>query len=228
MTKNLPNHRVRLDVQIAMLLTFARLSAGQRPIGSAEVADALKVSTNTVSLSSGFYVDSGWLERRGREEFVATESLLAYRRWVESRPNADAVPMLAAPARSSWYWQILEPGLRTGSLSRYDASVLLATAGGTAEEHRPQLEGVLEWLEFLELIHTDGDEVFGSPPTPGDSSRTSAQPADRDGPADPDNVVVAFEIDVRLTAADLVALRPDQIRALFEAIGVVTSLMRHR
>ena len=42
------------------------------------------------------------------------------------------------------------------------------------------------------------------------------------------DVVIAFSTDLRLTSEDLAALSPEQIRALFEAVGTVASLTKRQ
>ncbi|RSM43465.1 hypothetical protein DMB66_53450 [Actinoplanes sp. ATCC 53533] len=212
---SLPTDRLALDVQVAILRAFARLSDGRRPVGSEQIVGALQVSPDAVFGSTGFFVDSGWLERVGQGRYVATEALVAYHRRLQGGASHAAVPLLAQSARSSWYWRTLVPSLGGGRLSRYEALVILATEANTAEEHRPRLESLLQWLEFLDLITVDGDDIV--------ASRAASK-----GPDGPGDVVIAVSADLCLTAADLAALSPEQIRALFEAVENLASLMRRR
>jgi len=140
---------------------------------------------------------------------VATDAAVEYHRLTEAGDRPAGVAVLADPARSSWYWQALVPSL-TGPLSRYDALVVLATHADTAHDE-PRLERLLQWLEFLEMIRTEGDHVVGS--------RAAG------GSEDP---VLTFSTELHLTGDDLARLNPDQIRALFEAVGTVASLMHRR
>lgn len=212
-TRSLPTDRVDLGTQVAILRTFARLSGGRRPVRGEQIAEALKMGPDTVSLSNGFFVDSGWLKRAGPDQYVATAAAIAFDHRMDSNDSTTAVELLARTARSSWYWETLAHSVDPGSMSRYDALVLLATVGNTAEEHRPQLEILLQWLEFVGMISAEGDRIIGA--------------RDREGHAeDSGDVVLAFTTDLHLTRDDLAELSPDQIRALFDAIGAVASLMR--
>ncbi|MGW3805868.1 hypothetical protein [Micromonospora sp. NPDC005113] len=249
----LPTDRAKFEVQVEILRTFARLSGGKRPVNSEQIANALKLSTNTAALSNGFFVESGWLTRVGRGQYVATEQAVAYNRRMEFGAPAAAVELLAEPARSAWYWQAVEPVLTGSRLSRNDVLVILADEANTSDEHRPQLENILQWLDFLNLIKTDGEYLVATEAAPAAEETEPAQ-ADAEGDTDlkakygqgsPDkpeerrtgsttrvngsgDVVIAFSTDLRLTGEDLAALTPDQIRALFEAVGTVASLTKRQ
>ncbi|MGK5738518.1 hypothetical protein [Micromonospora sp. URMC 103] len=239
-------------MQIDILRTFARLSGGKRPVNSEQIANALKISTNSAALSNGFFVESGWLARVGRGQYVATEQAVAYNRRMEFGAPAAAVELLAEPARSAWYWQALEPALTGSRLSKNEVLVILADEANTIEEHRPQLENILQWLQFLNLIRTDGEYLVATEAAP-DADESEPAQADVEGDTDlnpkhgqgspdkPDerraassrmngsgDVVIAFSTDLRLTGEDLAALSPDQIRALFEAVGTVASLTKRQ
>jgi len=244
----LPTDRVKFDMQVDILRTYARLSGGRRPVNSEQIAKAINVSTNTASLSNGFFVECGWLDRVGRGQYVATEATVQYNRRMEFAGTPSAVNLLADTIMSSWFWLTLEPALREGRLSRTEALVLLSTEANTSPEHRPQLENVLQWLQFLGLIQVEGDyvlartsaassgdvgETVGAEPEgeidlnaktgPGadktDDRRASAARAGNSG-----DVVIAFSTDLRLTSEDLKALSPEQITALFAAVGTVAAL----
>lgn len=256
-TRVLPTDRVKFDLQLEILRTFARLSAGKRPVNSEQIASALKVSTNTAALSNAFFVECGWLSRVGRGQYVATEPAVQYNRRMEfaattAATTAAAVELLAESARTSWYWEVLEPNLTAGRMSKNEVLVILATEANASEEHRPQLENILNWMAFLNLIETDGESMVATEAAL-DAGDTEPAQADAEGDTDlmpkygqgasdkPEDrrpgvgrvnssgdVVIAFSTDLRLTGEDLASLSPDQIRALFEGLGMVTSLTQRQ
>jgi hypothetical protein len=250
-SKSLPTDRLKFEAQVELLGRFARLSGhGKRAVTSEEVAQAHGVSPNTASLNNGFYVESGWLERTGRGRYVATDALLEYSRRVQFDPSnaAKAAGLLAAPARNSWYWRALEAQLQHGHLPRPEALVILSSEADAVNDYRPQLENILEWLRFLCLISTEGDNISLAEIDPTSAARDDnlatddlaqkdhAEKPDEEKPhlararskGDERDVVLALNFELRLTSSDLAALAPDQIRALYDAVGAVAALTRAR
>jgi hypothetical protein len=195
-------------------------------------------------------VESGWLEPTGRGRYVATDALLEYSRRVQFDPSnaAKAAALLAAPARNSWYWRVLKAQLQHGHLPRTEALVILSSEADAMNDYRPQLENILEWLQFLCLISTDGDNISLAEIDPTSAARDDnlatddlaqkdyAEKLDEEKPhlararskGDEGDVVLALNFELRLTSSDLAALAPDQIRALYDAVGAVAALTRAR
>ncbi len=243
-SKVLPTDRMKFDAQVELLRRYARISgAAKRAVTSEEVARAQGIATNTAALNNAFFVESGWLETTGRGQHIATDALVTYNQRAQLDPaNAKAATsLLAGPARQSWYWKALEPYMQGGGLPKNEALVILSSDSDAGPEYKPQLENVLQWLQFVCLVRIEGDSLL-----PGDglglasesASRAAepVQPVVEDHPMQPTpehskaeaterkDVVLAFSVDFRLTASELASLSPDQIRALFEAVGAVAAL----
>jgi hypothetical protein len=235
---------MKFEAQVELLQRFGRISGSQkRTVTSEEVARAQGVKANTAALNNGFFVEAGWLERGGRGQYVATDTLLAYTQRVQFDPaNArTAAALLAEPMRKSWYWQALEGHMRGGGLPRTEALVILSSEAGAGQEYKLQLENVLLWLQFVELVNLDERSVL-----PGNTSEASTDASSATGSVvsvdeatgeqsmnrtndrvpERKDVVLAFNVDLTITASDLAALSPEQIRALFEAVGVVAALKK--
>lgn len=242
-SKSLPTDRLKFEAQIELLQRFGRMSGSQRrPVTSEEIAKAQQVSANTASLNNGFYVDAGWLQRAGRGKYVASDALLAYTQRAQFDPaNAQsAAGLLADEMKKSWYWQSLEGHIRGGGLPRPEALVILSTEAGAGQEYKIQLENVLQWLQFVGLVQLDEKFVrpgsaagavavedapwTGSEDAPDE--QTTGDHMDQSNSRAPErkDVVLAFSLDFKLGAGELKSLSPDQIRALFEAVGTVAAL----
>jgi hypothetical protein len=147
-------------------------------------------------------------------------------------------------ASSSGTAQALEDQIRGGGLPRTEALVILSTAAGAGQEYRIQLDNVLSWLQYVGLVRLD--EKFVRPgeviqPVAGDGSSTGEatdvldeltgghdmEPTKSKEPERKD-VVLAFNLDFRLSASELASLSPEQIKALFEAVGTVAALTAPR
>ncbi|MEU1679276.1 hypothetical protein ABZ422_09340 [Micromonospora zamorensis] len=242
-TKSLPTDRMKFEAQVELLQRFGRLSGSQkRAVTSEEVAKAQGVMPNTASLNNGFFVDAGWLQRSGRGKYTASDALLAYTQRVQfDAANAhSAAALLAEEMKKSWYWQVLSDQVSGGGLLRTEAMVLLSTAAGAGQEYKVQLENVLQWLQFVGLVQLDEKfvrpgavagavAVEDAPPAGSNAApdeQTTGDHMDQSKNRVPErkDVVLAFSLDFKLSAGELKSLSPDQIRALFEAVGTVAAL----
>lgn len=168
--------------------------------------------------------------------------------------RADAAHRLAPTLRGTWYYATVADRLDMGPATRDDLVRQLAHAAGAETHHKPQLESILDWLAFAGLLEFDGDvaSLVGSaqseepvhgraiPLSPtlavdADVARPhehAGSPASRQGAAGEPVVqtphaspaVLAFSLDLSLTADDLALLTPEQIRAIYEAVGLVASI----
>lgn len=238
----LPTERLRFEVQLKLLTAFARLSGRNAvPIATPAVAESVSISAATAGLSNMFFVASGWLEPKGKQ-YAATPLLIDYYNR-SSMGFADAVSNLARAARQSWYASALLPRLESGPLTVTDVTYILTDAAGASPAHRQQIDMLIDWLKFIELIAVENDTVTavgtvgaaqpaGEAPGP-DLERTPDPEVPKptkpkgggagggDGNRPP---AVAFDLTMRVTAEDLDGLQPDQIKAVFEAIGLIMSL----
>lgn len=255
-SKSLPSDRMKFEVQVRVLQTFGRLSAGGRVIDPERLSAALnnEVSKYTAPLSHGFFVESGWLNKVGRGEYTATDALTAYARRNGAGAD-DALAPLRTAARGSWYWRTVEPLLQHGGAHSSEVMVALMHEATVGEAHAPQIKMLLEWLKFLELISIRGDKVMLTS-SAADEAESEQQPEDdlepdlEPAPIMPVSPVVephraevpgptttrgeaprpmlTFDFSVTVTADDLTRLGPDQIRALFEAVGTVAAITRNQ
>lgn len=275
-SKSLPTDRMKFEVQLRVLQTLGRLSgAGQRAIDSKHLSQAIKneVSHYTVGLSHSFFVDAGWLEKRGRGDYTASPALLDYgRRVATGSDRAKALEPLAEAAKDGWFWRTLVPQLADGPVPVGEVLVTLMQEAEVGDPHLPQLRALLEWLRYVGLITIEDDGLIAAGPAAGlvsDATRTTSDrspdevsigetdPGDRGSPtpeprpmpmqpgasaqywmpetaspAQPErrapavrrDSVLSLDVSLQLSAADLAQLSPEQIQALFQAVGTVLAL----
>jgi hypothetical protein len=255
-SKSLPTDRMKFEAQVRVLEAAGRLSgAGKRAIDSKQLSAAMggEVSHYTVGLSHQFFVDCGWLEKRGRGEYAASDALIDFTRrlGVDGDDLPRAVEALRVPLAHSWFWRAIEPQLAHGSVPVNEIMVVLMQEAEVGSAHIPQIRNVLEWLRLAGLISivddrvgpTDGSapSVSGEPnvdivtPTPqskgapileDQSALTVRATPVTPPPAPPPALpsVLSFDFSFKLTVADLASLSPEQIRSLFEAVGTVMSV----
>jgi hypothetical protein len=244
---------MKFDAQVRVLQTFARLSGhSKRVIEPKPLSQAMnnEVSHYTVPLNNGFFVDCGWLEKRGRGEYAATDVLVAYSRRVDVEGHSEkAAEILRGSARKSWFWMAIEPQLGPAGAPLSEVMVTLMTEAGVGAEHTPQLLNILEWLRHIGMVRVSNERVFalesGTPETKAESNDgknadvevKATPPAHRevftvpDIPLPPDltpqggrassGAILAFDFTLRLTAEDLAALSAEQITAVFGAVGTI-------
>jgi hypothetical protein len=142
--------------------------------------------------------------------------------------------------KRSWYWKVIEGQLLGGSLPRTEAMILLSSEAGASQDQKVQLENVLQWLQLVGLIRLDDKMVVATEASGMSQASQSAagstaaaeqlaggEEMDSNGKsvrAEPKDLVLSFSVDFKLSASDLATLSADQIRALFEAVGLVASL----
>lgn len=249
-SKALPTDRMKMDRQIAVLGALGRLSG---PRKDAVDGDQLSKAVGgavaaTIILSNRFFADAGWITLSGRGRYSATDELVEYTRRLATGSRENAVEVLQAPVRQSWFWQVLEPYLTVGRVPVNEAVILLMREAGAMDHHLTMIQNLIAWLEYIGLVEVRGDSLVSldgkadEAPAPVDSTaaegsrgpdqeapaRTGAElvapePAVQGGgfPATP---VVMFSLDVRLTVDDLAQLDADQIKAFFEAVGTLAAV----
>jgi len=247
----LPTDRMKMDVQIRVLNAIGRLSgAGKRPVNAQELGKALEgLAATTVMLSNRFFADAGWI-RSERGQYTATDALVEYSRrrsLAGSGPvPGEAMEALRTPARQSWFWEALAPFLRNGRLPYTEAAIILMSEAEASESHKPMIANLIAWLRVIGLIEqhddhialaegesassvADPDHADPPPATPETVQESAAAHAASEKPAvhaaaGPPAYVIAFNFGTQLTADDLARLSPEQIKALFEAVGTVMAL----
>ncbi len=256
--RSLPTDRMKFEAQQRVLGAYATLSGADKKIVTAErVSQFLKgeLSHYTVTLSNGFFVDAGWLEKRRRGEFAASDALLDYNR--RRNLNRDDIIRSVRPLREaaldSWFWRSIRSQLEFSTPEENDLLLVLMSDAEASPEHIPQLRNLLEWVEFVGLIRrvdglvhlgdsaaaprVDGADV--APPTESSPlpvpeerpemnahmpsvaqvQQSTPEPVSTEPPA-----LMAFEFSCRVTAEDLAKLSPEQIQAVFAAVGTLMSL----
>jgi len=199
-----------------------------------------------VRVSKGKYAATDALLEYSRRLSISPESI------------KDAVEPLQAPMCEAWHWQALAPMVKHGPIARRDSVLVLMREAGASDhpDHLQQLNNLLEWLEYVGLITLDEDRVRptaisgttaevkpqqNGEGTQGDASPRPAENEPTDPPANPEvtkpsppntgqpgNVVLAFDFSFKMTADDLARLRPEQITALYQAMGTVAALTSGR
>lgn len=149
--------------------------------------------------------------------------------------------------REAWYFREVRKQLAMGRQTEAQMIEVLAEAAGASAERKLQLKWLLEWLRYAGLIDTKsgfvvlaGTEPADKTPIPNkhDNKGDGKPPEAPTAPGDPESkaattgdhnerqaeAVLSFSFDFSLTADDLSGLTPDQIRAVFEAVGTVMAI----
>src|SRR4051812_12513733 len=110
---------MRFEAQHRALMMYGRLSGPDKKAVTAErVSQAMnkEISHYTVGLSNGFFVEAGWLERRGRGEFAASDALIDYLRrlGINKEDVERAIQPLRSSVLGSWFWQAIRKQLSYG------------------------------------------------------------------------------------------------------------------
>lgn len=245
--KPLPTDRLKFDAQKRALKAIAISSDfGARAVGSREIAQALSVVETTASLNNAFFVDSGLVvqEARGRYKPTAVANEFARK---HSFNDAEAGLLLAPTLAQTWYFRAVQRRLQISAASKAHIIEALALEAGATKERAPQLDSLLDWLNYAGLIEVSGGNVVvgetapspattgagggasggggGEPPAPEDDP-PGAGTTTRRGQERPQEEapVIGLSFDFSLTASDLAQLTPDQIRAVFEAVGSVMAV----
>jgi hypothetical protein len=155
--RSLPTDRLSFEKQAEVLRVIAQI---RRAVAAEDLSAAIGLKGNTGGLNNKFFRDSGWINPAGRGAYTAADVLVEYHRHLNVDPadTAGARRHLAESARSSWYWQVLEPMLAGGIRQTLVLHALSKEAA--AYDHTQQLLLILEWLEWLGLIQREGEMVL--------------------------------------------------------------------
>jgi hypothetical protein len=237
---------MKMDRQVAVLGALGRLSGPRKePVSGDQLSRAVGgVIAATAILSNRFFADAGWIVSSGRGLYAATDELVEYTRRLATGTPERAAEVLRAPARQSWFWQLLEPHLAHGRLPVTDAVILLMREAGAMDHHMTMISNLIAWLEYIGLITVRDNFIAAGGDGSGEGAASAGPPAEPQRPADPQApagtgargegptvrdeelppaTLIAFGLDVRLTVADLAVLTPEQIKAFFEAVGTLAA-----
>jgi hypothetical protein len=243
----LPTERMTLDKQVAALQAFVRASdRGANGVGAKEIAPRIGVSELTAGLVNNFFVEAGFIAKAGKGRYKPVPEAVHYEREASFR-KPDAPKILAALLRDKWYFTAIRPELAGGRSVTPDVLInILATEAGVANERRQQLEMILEWLDYVGLIVTRDDGKIALPSdaatitsvttVEGSETRQHETPPVDDGAKSEKSTaaggdspkigppILGFKFEFSLTADDLKKFSPDQITALYAAVGKVIAI----
>lgn len=227
---------------------------GSRAVGSAELARRIGVADATAGLNNNFFSEAGLAVKAGKGKYKPTEAALKFEREASFDQAAAAKENLAGPLSKTWFFKEVKSQIALGDAAENRIIAVLASAAGASGVHRPKLVSLLEWLKFAGLVtvkggqvrladnapaipepQSDHDEeprapeqaVNGGTPDPAATVPQSPKPTTNPTPQvgqDRGPVVLEINFSCSYTAKDLAELDPDQIKALYEAVGGVQAV----
>lgn len=244
--KALPTDRMKLEVQKKALSVIAIVSEyGKVGVSAADMAPRLGVAATTAGLNNSFFKDAGLVVPAGKGKFKSAEAANDYARKFSF--NADEAGVaLRAPLADTWFYRVVRQQVEgMGPTPKAKLIELLAYEAGTTKDYRVQLGSIVSWLEYAGLIESDDDEIYkltdaspdtpapanserepesatkaASEPTPEGATRVSAGGQRAQDP----ETILGFSFDFALTGDELAKLSPEQITALFTAVGEVLKI----
>jgi hypothetical protein len=244
--KPLPTDRMKHGTEVNALKAIAVASRfGERGVSAEDIGARIGVTTATAGLSNAFFAEAGWITRESKGRYLPTDATNTFAQKLGFN-ETEAAALLAPSIRESWYFREIAPELQTGPVAVGQLVQVLAQAAGATSEYEPQLESVLLWLEYVGLVViADGHVQLGQrdpqelqkPPVKEDDENQRKAPEAAAEPARGEsqeptkkqrlaqaNAVISLDFDLSLTAEDLAKLKPEQITALFEAVGQVAAI----
>jgi hypothetical protein len=193
-------------------------------------------------------LESGLIKRESKGKYLPVEAANSFARTYSFNKNGAGAELREVLA-NSWYFKEVQRQLAgMGPATKETLIELLAHRAGASKEHESQLGSLLSWLKYAQLIVLDGslyklatdvpevkgderdeegstekvEKPDGESPVPNPERPTKQTGIQGDtGSAPP---VLAFNFDLSLRAADLKELSPEQIEAVFEAVGKVMAI----
>ncbi len=245
--KALPTDRMKLEVQKKALSVLAIVSDyGKQGASASDMAPRLGVVATTAGLNNTFFKESGLVIQAGKGKFKSTEFANSFARKF-SFDQEKAGLELREPLRDTWFYATVRQTIEgMGPTAKAKLIEVLAYEAGADSEYRVQLGSIVSWLEYAGLIESDDGDIFSltaagresndaplehaepteqaedlvPQPTPEGSS--TAQGGVQRG-KDPETVL-GFAFDFTLTGDELAKLSPEQITALFTAVGEVLKI----
>lgn len=240
----LPTDRMKFDVQVETLRAFVIGSNnGRDAVGAADIAKLIEVSSPTAGLNNSFFEASGWLNREAKGLYKPTATACEFSRQY-GLDKEQAGRVLAGTVTETWYMRVTRQRLSMGAVSRAQLVRALIDGGGAYQHHEGHVGNLIDWMDYMGLIEIKDDHVTladespsgeaEAPPEDADAKVESPAtlPADAQGkgattPRATDQVaapILSFDFGFQLTSDDLAKFSPEQIRALFEAVGTVVAV----
>ena len=242
--KALPTDRMKFEVQKKALNAIGILGSGDDGVNAADMAATLDLAPTTAGLNNTFFFESALVARAGKGRYKSTEATDEFARRF-SFDQDEAGQSLKGPLSGTWYYETVEQHIRGfGPTPKEKLIELLAYRAETTKDYRVQLGALLSWLEYADLIELTDDGRYklasdapvapseqaepevptkakgSEPPTPNPEGTTS--PA---GVGDQSvETILGFSFDFALTGDQLAKLSPEQITALFRAVGEVMAI----
>ncbi len=242
-----PTDRMKFDTQVQALRTICTASRnGQDPVTGEMMGNLMGILPVTAVLNNTFFASIGLVDKAGKGAYVPTALTLKFQqKWSFNRAEA---PKLLAPALAgSWFFNAVKQKLELGPTTTGDMIETLAGVAGTDDSYATQYGFLLEWLEYVGLIATEGGTVKLTDPavTPVTTVSPAEEPQglkdvgtepeqvppagekptmDSQRPKDAAQPIISISVEIVLTKADLNGLTREQIAALFEGLGKVAAV----
>jgi len=232
---------LKFEVGVAGLKAIAVSSDnGKHAVGAEELAMRLNLSPASAGLNNAFFTEVGLVTKEGRGRYKPTELALEFAR--KHTFDQEAAGKVLAPAfRTTWCFQEVQKQVAMEPRVTKDQMVqVLAAAAGATNDHRVQLLGILDWLQYAGVIEIKDDVVTVVPTdsaTPDPAPAPVVPPApegaaaagkgtttQREHQAPQAAPVMSLSFELALTAEGLQRLSPEQITALFGAVGTIVAI----
>ncbi len=234
--KTLPTERIQFPKQLDVLRAYAAASG---PTGKAvtlkAVADLVKMVESTVSLSNGFFTDTGLITRTA-EGVLPSQDVVNYLRAYEWNPET-AAQKLAPTLRSTWFGQRLVTKLSFQPMNEGEAIQDLAQEAAAGKEYEKQIITLLDYAEAAGIIVRENETIrLGPTAKDGAGVATASSQESRETvgvgvprtaavstsfTAAPTQGVVQFHVSVKVDMNEFKSWAPDRIAAFFAGIAQV-------
>lgn len=237
-TQPLPTDRILFSKQLNLLRAYAALSGHEgRPVKATEVADVVKIHSNTVSLANPFFAGIGLLQKT-ESGFLPSAEVVAFARayeWNQETASQKLAPIIAA----SWFAKALLPKLGYNKMPLKEAIEDLAQAASAGREYKGQSRTLIDYLEAAGLVQRDGDYLSKASMNASSSGMASHAENQQAGPqqdhkdsatsrsgvssgfSQMTGGVVQFNISVKVDMTEMSGWSPDRISAFFSGIAQV-------
>lgn len=231
----LPTDRIAFQRQLDLLRAFAVVSGSSRKtVTIQDVAQAMGMTTSTLSLANGFFLESGLLTRSDRL-FMPCDELFAYNsacQWEQEDAGTKLQPVI----EQTWFAKALLPRLSLKPIDEGLAVQILAENAVASTSYKGQIKTLIEYLIAAGLVIRDGSLLRGNKrlgasapaidleelPTMGDQPSprfTQPTPASHPvlSPGIPAGIHYNFSIDLEFS--ELSSWSPERITAFFGGLA---------
>jgi len=241
----LPTDRMKFDAQKKALSVIAIVSDyGKRGVSSADMAARMDMAPTTAGLNNSFFFESRLVERAGKGRYKSTDASNKFAQKYSFNPD-EAGAALRESLSATWYFEIVNQQLSGfGPTPKEKLIELLAYEAETTKDYRVQLGALLSWLEYAGLIELEDGQfkLASDAPQPGEpAGQVQAKETEAEKPAPAPagpttsplgsgqvqqsaETILGFSFDFALTGDQLAKLSPEQITALFKAVGEVMAI----